>query len=160
MRRLLLVLPLLLTVPACSDDGGGSAAAAPDQREEFVDAAERICSDANDEVAAIPTPTAVDTVAPYAEQVVGVLDRTVAEVSALELPEDDAAELTEKVLDPLQADVVTAREYAAQVRAAADAGDQAALLDLVAALPSTTADVGFMRSYGLTQCAAAADTTA
>lgn len=158
MRRLLLVLPLLLGVPACSDDGGGEAAA-PDQREEFVAAAERICSDANDEVAAIAAPTTVDTVAPYAEQVVGVLDRTVAEVSALDLPEDDAGELTEKVLDPLQADVVTARDYAAQVRAAADAADSAALLDLVAALPNTTADLAFMRSYGLTECAAAADTT-
>lgn len=157
MRRLLLVLPLVLGVPACSDDGAGQTPA-PDQREEFVAAAERICSDANDEVAAVATPTTVDTVAPYAEQVVGVLDRTVAELSALELPEDDA-ELTEKVLDPLRADALTARDYAAQVRAAADAGDSAALLDLVAALPNTTADLAFMRSYGLTQCAAAADTT-
>lgn len=158
MRRLLLVLPLLLGVPACSDDGANQAAA-PDQREEFVAAAERICSDANDEVAAIATPTTVETVAPYAEQVVGVLDRTVAEVSALDLPEDDAAELTEKVLDPLRADARTARDYAAQVRTAADAGNSAGLLDLVAALPSTTADLAFMRSYGLTQCATAADTT-
>lgn len=157
MRRLALVLPLLLVLPACSSGGGSSV---EDQRAEYISAAEQICSDANVEIEALGEPTSIDTVADFAEDVVAVLEGTAEDLTALEPPEDDSAELTEKVLDPINADVGTAQDYAAEVRTAADAGDSAALLALVSELPMTTADVEFMREYGLTECADATDTGA
>ena len=162
MRRLAPVLALtLLPLVGCSSDDGGGGDSGPsleDRRETFVDAAEQVCTDANAEVTAIPAPTSVDTVAPYAEQVVAVLQRTVDEVAALEPPEEDQAELQEKVLGPLESDVGVAEQYAADVTAAAEANDQAGLLRLVQELPQTSADVEFMREYGLVECAKAADT--
>lgn len=160
MRRAF-VVPLLLLVTACSggDDGGDGAPSPAEVKADYVEAAEQACTKANDEVEALPRPTAVDAVAPFTEQVLAVLERAVEQVSALEPPEQDRAELTEKVLDPLQADVESAREYAQQVRAAADAGDDPALLGLVSAVPETSADLAFMRDYGLVECAEAADTS-
>lgn len=162
MRRLAPVLALtLLPLLACSSDegGGDSGPTLEERRDTYVDAAEQVCTDANAEVTAIPTPTSVETVAPYADQVVAVLVRTVEQVSALEPPEEDVAELEEKVLTPLNDDVAVAEQYAADVTTAATAGDQEALLQLVQNLPQTSADLEFMREYGLFECAKAADTS-
>jgi hypothetical protein len=160
MRRLALVLPLLLAVPACST--GQEADAGPsleDRRADYVEQVEETCAEANAELQALERPTAVDGVADYADAVVDLLRRTVQEASTVEPPEEDRAEVTEKVLDPLADDVARAEEYGSQVRAAADAGDSATLLSLVGQLPSTSADLAFMRDYGLVECAKAADTT-
>jgi prophage DNA circulation protein len=158
MRPLALLLPVMLVLPACSGEGGGDDSL-EDRRAAYVEAAEQACSEANEQVAAVPAPTSVDAVAPYAEQVVEVLEQTVQEVTALEAPEEDRAELTEKVLDPLASDVERAREYAEQVREAAEGMDNAALLELVQNVPETSADVAFMRDYGLVECASAASST-
>lgn len=163
MRRLASVLALtLLPLLGCSSDegGGDSGPSLEERREAYVGSAEQVCTDANAEVAAIPTPTSIDTVAPYADAVVAVLKETVEQVAALEVPEEDRADLEEKVLEPLESDVAVAQQYAADVKTAADAGDQAALLKLVQELPQTTADLEFMRKYGLFECAKAADTSA
>jgi len=162
MRRLAPVLALsLLPLLACSNDegGGDSGPSLEERREAYVSDAEEVCTDANAEVAEIPTPTSVDTVAAYADEVVAVLQRTVDQVSALEPPEEDKAELEEKVLSPLSSDAGVAEQYAADVGTAAEANDQAALLQLVQQLPQTSADLDFMREYGLVECAKAADTS-
>ena len=162
MRRLACALVLsVLPLVACSGDegGGDSGPSLEERRETYVESAEKVCADANAEVTGIPTPTAVEGVAPYADKVVGVLERTVEEVLALEPPEEDLAELDNRVLEPLEGDVELAKTYAADVTAAAEAGDQAALLELVQNLPQTSADLKFMREYGLFECAKAADTT-
>ena len=159
MRRLLPVLAVvLLPLLGCSssDSGGDSL---EDRRAEYVESAEQICADTNEEVEALTAPTGVDTVADYTDEVVALLEASVDEVTALEPPEQDAAELTEKVLDPFADDVGRAQEYADEVRTAAEAGDSAALLTLVREVPQTSADLEFMREYGLVQCASAADTT-
>lgn len=158
MRGTGLVL-LVLTLAACSDDGGEQADSLEERRAAYVESAEQVCADANDEVEALPAPTSVDGVGPYAEQLVGVLVQTVEQVTALEPPEEDRAELTEKVIDPLEADVDRARAYAEQVSAAAAAGDSPTLLRLVSEVPQTSADLSFLREYGLVECAEAADTS-
>jgi hypothetical protein len=160
MRRLALLLPLLLALPACStgqeaEDG----TSLEDRRAAFVEQAEEACTNANEELAALERPTSVTGVPDYTETVVDLLDRTVQEVSTAEPPEEDRAEVTEKVLEPLADDVGRAEEYAAEVRTAAESGDSAALLALVRNVPNTSADLDFMREYGLVECAKAADTT-
>lgn len=151
MRRLALVLPLLLALPACGSDDDGRAA--------YVEQAEAVCASANEELAALGEPTSIAELPDYTAAVVDLLERTVQEVSALEPPEEDREELTAKVLDPFTDDLVTAEAYAADVRTAAESGDSPGLLALVQNVPNTTADLAFMREYGLTECASAADTS-
>ena len=152
MRRLPAAL-LVVLLPLLGCSGGDSA------KDEYVSSAEQICTETNEEVEALTAPTGVDTVADYTDEVVALLETSVDEVTALEPPEQDAAELSEKVLDPFTDDVARAQEYADEVRTAAEAGDSAALLTLVRDVPQTSADLEFMREYGLVECAEAADTT-
>jgi hypothetical protein len=160
MRRLALVLPLLLALPACSTgQEAGDATSLEDRRAAYVEQAEEACRSANEELTALERPTAVTDVPEYTEAVVDLLSRTVREVSTAEPPEEDRDEVTVKVLEPLADDVGRAEEYAADVRAAAESGDSAALLALVQDVPNTSADLVFMRDYGLVECAKAADTS-
>lgn len=153
MRRALLVLPLLL-LPACSGDDEPDA---EDPRKAYVAAAEAVCAESNGKVAALGTPTSVAEVPAAAQEAVAIVRSTVEQLTALSPPEADRAELQDKVLGPLQADVGTAEDYAEQIRTAAAANDGAALLRLVQERPQTTADLAYMRGYGLVECAAAAD---
>lgn len=160
MRRLALVLPLLLALPACStgqeaDDGNSLE----ERRAAYVEQAEDACGTANEELAALAQPTGIAEVPEYTEAVVDLLDRTAREVATAQPPEEDRDEVTTKVLDPLADDVARAQEYAAEVRTAAESGDSAALLALVQDVPNTSADLAFMRDYGLVECAQAADTS-
>jgi prophage DNA circulation protein len=158
MRRLARSLPLLLVLTACSTgqeaDGGSSL---EDRRAAYVDQVEEACTEANEELAALERPTSVDGFVAYTDAVVDLLSRTVSQVATAEPPEEDLDEVTEKVLDPLADDVGRAEEYAEQVRAADEAGDSAALLGLVSQVPETSADVPFMRGYGMIECAKAAE---
>jgi hypothetical protein len=160
MRRLALVLPLLLALPACSTgQEAGDGKSLGDRRAAYVEQAEEACQTANEELAALAAPTAVADVPEYTDAVVDLLARTVQEVSTAQPPEEDRAEVMEKVLDPLADDLARAEEYAEEVRVAAESGDSAALLTLVREVPNTTADLAFMRDYGLVECAKAADTS-
>ncbi|HWH28559.1 MAG TPA: hypothetical protein VNU26_06280 [Mycobacteriales bacterium] len=154
MRRLA-VLPLLLLLPACSDDGGNGGPSLEERRADYVAQAEEVCAQANDDVEALTAPTSVAEVPEYTDSVVELLQRTVTEVRALTPPEEDQAELREKLLTPLEADVQAAKGYAAQLSAAAEAEDSATLLRLAQELPETSADLEYMREYGLVQCAEA-----
>lgn len=156
MRRALPVLVLLL-LSACSGGGGDDAPTPEDRRKAYVQQAEKICAASNDRVQALGTPTSVDAVPAAADEAVAIVRDTVERLAALTPPEADRASLQDKVLGPLRADVAVAESYAAQVKAAAAANDGAALLRLVQQRPQTSADLGFMRGYGLTQCASAAD---
>lgn len=158
MRRLAVALPVLLALSGCStgqeaEDG----TSLEDRRAAYVEQAEDACQEANEELEALERPTGVDGVADYADAVVDLLARTVQEVSTAEPPEEDRDEVTEKVLDPFADDLAVAEEYAAEVRTAAEAGDSAALLALIQNVPGTSADLEFMRDYGLVECAEAAD---
>lgn len=160
MRRLALLLPLVLVLPACSDDGGGGGGdGLEDRRAAYVEQAEDACTAANEELEALAQPTGVADVPEYTDAVVALLERTVQEVATAEPPEEDREELTTKVLDPLTDDLARAEEYAGQVRAAAEANDSAGLLTLVREVPNTSADLDYMRDYGLVECAKAADTS-
>jgi Tfp pilus assembly protein PilP len=141
-RALLLSTALLLT--AC---GGGE-----DEKQAYVEQASAICEEAVTEFEGLTLPSTPEGFAPYADSVVAVLEKTEAELSALEPPTDDRAELEDKALDPLSRLVEEGKDYAEQVRAAG--ADQGKLLTLLSQRPSAAdIDQEFLRSYGLEPCA-------
>jgi ribosomal protein S18 acetylase RimI-like enzyme len=155
VRRLALILPvLLLPLAGCSGDDGESL---EERRSAYLQSAEAVCADSNEQVEALGQPTSVAEVPTAADRAVEIVRGTVASVEALEPPEEDRAEIEEKVVDPLRADVGVAEQYAEEVKAAAAANDSLALLRLLGERPQTTADLEFMRGYGFVECVRAAD---
>jgi hypothetical protein len=155
MRRSLLALALLLALTACGDDGP----TLEERRAEYREEAETVCAVANAESAQLSAPSSVDAVPEFADQAVALVRDTVADLEELEPPEEDAEEVEERMLAPLREDVAVAEDYAEQLRAAAAANDVATLLGLAAQRPQTSADLEWMREYGLPECARAADQT-
>lgn len=156
MRRLLLVLPAVaLVLAGCT--GGDGGASLEERRAAYLERAEQVCQEANEAVEAEPQPAEISAVPTYVDQLLELARTTVAEIRALEPPEEDRDEIRSKVLEPLEADIAAGEEYAAQVRAAAEANDGATLTRLIQEVPETTADVEFMREYGFVQCADLAD---
>jgi Tfp pilus assembly protein PilP len=151
-RRPLLLLPaltLLLAVSGCGDDGADAKAA-------YVDQATAVCERAQSEFTSLPQPAAATDVAPFADETVSIAERAQRELAALTPPEDDRAELEQKVLDPFADLVGEAQAFADQVKAAGT--DQAKLLPLLSSRPTTgDIDLEFLRSYGLETCAEAID---
>lgn len=144
MRRALLLSTALL-LAACG--GGGE-----DEKQVYVDRASTICDEAVTEFEALTVPTTPEGFAPYADQLVGILEKTEAELSSLEAPEQDRAQLEQKALQPLSRLVEEGKAYAERVREAG--GDQSKLLTLLSERPSTQdIDQEFLRSYGLEPCA-------
>ena len=155
-RRLLAVplTALVLAVSACS--GGGDEPAAQeevDPKEAYVEQASQICTSADEEVVALGgTPTTPEEFGPYVQESIGIAERASTELTALTPPEDDRAELEEKVLTPLGELVEQGRAWSAQVTAAGT--DQAALLGLLGTRPTSDGiDQEFLREYGLATCA-------
>jgi hypothetical protein len=158
VRRSLLLVPVLLLTTACS--GGGDDGGQPsleDRRADYLAAAEDVCTEADIAVRDLGTPSGVADVPAFADKVVALVRSTVEELTAVEPPAEDAAEITAKVYDPLRADVTSAEAYAGQLKAAAAANDTATLLRLAGERPQTTADLAFMREYGFDQCVRVAD---
>ncbi len=153
-RLLASLLALSVLLASCGGDDG------KEQKADFLKQAESICAKANAEQKALTTPTAVAQLAPYVAKVVAIADRASTALLALDLPEKDGKALEEKVITPLQEQVVVGRNYAAQVAAADKAKDQAKLIRLLGNPPTQTkADLRFMKSYGFKACLDAADTT-
>lgn len=149
MRRALLLSSVLL-LAAC---GGGE-----DEKAAFVEQATAVCTEAAAQEEALVFPTAPAEFAPYAEAVVGIAEQAEAELTALELPEDDADALRTRVLEPFSDVVDEGRAFAADVRAAGD--DQAELLPLLGQVPDAgEVDLEYLRSYGLDTCADVIDTS-
>lgn len=156
MKRALLLVPVLL-VAAC---GGGGGDAAAGSKAAFVKQAEAICTKANTARKAEKTPTSAQELPAYVRRVVTLASDASAELNALEPPKKDAAELDAKFLGPLREQVGRGQAFATQVEKTSATGDTAAVLKLLGSAPlSTTADVGFVRSYGMTACADAANPT-
>lgn len=148
MRRALLLLPFLL-LPACGDDGADIKAA-------YVSDAAAVCDTAVEEFEALSTPTTPEGFAPYADSVVGIIEKAHAELAALTPPEDDREALEQRALDPLEDLVAEGEEFADEVRAAG--ADQAELLALLSQRPKVDGiDVEYLREYGLDSCAEAVE---
>ena len=146
MRRALL-LSVALVLPAC-----GPAEQEVDPQVAYVEQATEICREAEASFDQLQVPSTPEGFAPYAQELVGILETAQSELSGLTPPEDDRAELEERVLDPFEQVVSEARGYADQVEAAGT--DQAALLGLLSQRPTADAvDTEYLREYGLPTCA-------
>lgn len=146
---LLLALPLAMSLAACGGDDGGSE---DDPKAAFVDQAAAICTSADEDVSALEQPTAAAQFAPFVEQTIAIAERAQDELAALTPPEQDRAELEERVLDPFAALVEEGRAFAGRVEAAGQ--DQLQLLPLLSQRPTADdIDLDYLREYGLETCA-------
>ncbi|MCW2615738.1 MAG: hypothetical protein JWN08_2732 [Frankiales bacterium] len=149
VKRLLLVLPLLLT--ACG--GGGD-----DAQDAYVAEATKVCEVAETDADALTSPTSAAGIKPFVDGTLAIATRAQGDLAALTPPPDDAAELEAKVLTPFAELVEEGKAYAAEVDAAGT--DGAKLLALVAEQPSAEGiDLEYLRSYGLGVCADVIDTS-
>lgn len=149
--RLLAVPLLLLAATGC---GGDDAAA--DAKRSYVERADAVCREADADFTALPQPTTPAGFAPFVSQTLAIAERAQGELDALTPPEQDAAELRSKVLDPFAALVEQGGAFAAKVQAAGT--DEAKLLPLLGERPTAAGiDLDYLRSYGLESCADAID---
>lgn len=143
-----LLLSTVLLLAAC---GGGE-----DEKAAYLQDAKAVCESTTEQVEALTVPTAPEGFAPYADSLVEILQTAHHELAGLTPPQDDAAELQEKVIDPLEELVADGKDYAEQVRAAGT--DQMTLLTLLSQRPSAEGiDTDFLRDYGLPTCAEAVE---
>jgi hypothetical protein len=148
MRRALLLSTVLL-LTACG--GGGD-----DEKAAYVERASAVCEEARSEVQALAVPTTPEGFAPYADQLVAVVEKAHTELAALTPPEDDRADLQDRVLTPLGELVTAGEEYAGKVREAGS--DQGELLVLLGQRPTSQGiDTEYLREYGLESCAEAVE---
>ena len=147
MRRALLLSTVLL-LAAC---GGGE-----DEKAAYVESATSVCSDAVTSFEGLTVPTTPDGFAPYAEELVGILEGAQEDLAGLTPPEDDRAELEDKVLEPFAELVEEGKAYTEEVRKAGT--DQSKLLTLLSKRPTAKdIDTEYLRSYGLDSCAEAVE---
>jgi hypothetical protein len=148
MRRAPVLGTVLVSVLLLSGCGGEEV----DPKVAYVEQATGICDEAQRAFEALPTPTTPEGFAPYAKELVGILETAETELSGLTPPPDDEAELESKVLEPFADVVEQGKTFAGDVEAAGT--DQAKLLGLLAQRPSAAGvDTEFLRTYGLPTCA-------
>ena len=148
MRRAPVLCALLSTAALLTACGGDEV----DPKVAYVEQATGVCDEAQRAFEALPTPTTPQGFAPYADELVGILETAQTELSGLSPPEEDEAELRDRVLDPFADVVEEGKAFAADVEAAGT--DQAALLGLLAERPSAAGvDTEYLREYGLPTCA-------
>jgi hypothetical protein len=148
MRRAPVLCTLLSTAVLLSGCGGDEV----DPKVAYVEQATGICDEAQRAFEALQTPTTPEGFAPYANELVGILETAQTELSGLTPPPDDEAELKSKVLDPFADVVEQGKAFAGEVEAAGT--DQNKLLALLPQRPSAAAvDKKFLREYGLPACA-------
>ncbi len=153
MKRAAAVVPLLLLVAAC----GGK-----DGKAQYLSKAEALCTKINEQRTQLQNnvPTEPAELPAYVDKVLATARDASSQLSALEAPEQDRAQIDAKVLQPLRAQVADAEAFGEKLKAAARKNDGIALLNLLQTAPTgTRVDVTFMRDYGFKACADAADTS-
>ena len=125
--------------------GAGGTALTED---EFVDQANAICADANEQVAALDPPTGdVQGLGDYAQEVVDISEPLIEQMDALVPPEDLQADF-----DAYVESVRDQSDLAQQLAEAADAGDSQEVQSLAQQLQETDNDPQ-AEALGLTECA-------
>lgn len=153
------VLPLLLTALAGSALLAGCGGSDGLSKSDYVAKAEALCKKANDDIDALTTPSDLTEIGPFLDKLITTADQTTDELVALDPPSDDKADLDGKFLDPLKKQVEQGRTWAADIKAAATANDQAKIAQLLGNAPTMAeADLGWMKTYGFKECVETAET--
>lgn len=121
----------------------------------FAAAANRICARADQQVAAIPTPTTAARGISYALSYYTSVDLAVSNLRRLRLPSADAAALRARWLDPAQRALAGFRPRLQAIRRASLAGDAAAVdagLHRLRRVTRTGVDAGYLASVGVVKC--------
>jgi hypothetical protein len=145
----LVCLPLLLTATAC----GGSDSSAK-SKADYVAASEKICSDTNAALDALPTPSAPSDIKKLFGQTVDRAASATDQLSDLADAQPDKDTLHTIFIDPLDAQVKALKDYEAKVPE--NPTSEADLPPEPTVTP--TPDLEAMKSYGFTACVESAST--
>jgi hypothetical protein len=152
MRRSPLAGPVLGTLLTSTLLLAGCGGDEVDPKVAYVEQATGVCDEAQRAFEALATPTTPEGFAPYANDLVGILETAQTELTGLTPPPDDRAELESRVLEPFGEVVEEGKAFAEEVEAAGT--DQAKLLALIGQQPSAAGvDTEYLRTYGLPTCA-------
>jgi hypothetical protein len=138
----LAALPLI-TLQAC---GGGLS------KEEFIEAADEICSEADERSQDLEPPTNPRALSEFVERAEEITRQLVEDLRELEPPERDE-ETIERMIDKIEEAV----GYLPGIERAARISDVAAIQQLGARLQAAAAEAnGLARDYGMKRCGRAA----
>jgi hypothetical protein len=128
--------------------GGGGQGDDRLTKEEFIAQADAICKEANDKLDALGEPANIEEVATFAEDAIAIQEDALARLRALKPPAEDEATLNEAyaLLDQQV-------ELGRQIVTAAEAGDVAAIEEIVAqGEPINDQADQIATDYGLKEC--------
>ena len=129
---------LVLAAAGCTGEGGG----------DFAAAANALCADYDDRIAAIETPADLDDLAASAEEVAGLIDEGTAALRELEPPEDLAGRFEDWLALNEEA-----AENAREISAAAEDGDRERIVDLADLAEQNEAEADALAdALGLDEC--------
>jgi hypothetical protein len=134
----------ILALAACGGNGDGERLS----QEEWIAEADAICAQANEDVEALEEPTALDEIAAFTEEASGISRDALADLRALQPPEDDETTVDE-MLDLVERQI----EIGEQIGEAAEEGDQDEVERLAAEAEPIEADANAKaREFGLAEC--------
>jgi hypothetical protein len=135
----------MLVLAGCGGDGDGGERLSKD---EWIEQADAICAQANEDVEALEEPTALDEIAAFTDEASGISREALADLRALRPPEEDQATVDE-MLDLVEQQI----EIGEQIGEAAADGDQAEVQRLAAEAEPIEAEANEQaRAYGLADC--------
>jgi hypothetical protein len=141
----------MLLLAGCGGDGDAEAERL--SKTEWIEQADEICVQANEEVEALTDPTTLDEIGAFTDEASGISRDALADLRALRPPEEDEATVDE-MLDLVEQQI----EIGEQIGEAARNGDQAEVERLVAEAEPLEAKADEMgRQYGLDDCAGDSD---
>jgi hypothetical protein len=137
----------MLVLAGCGGDGGEGAE--PLSKAEWIEQADAICAQADEDIEALGDPTTLDEVGELTDEASGISRDALADLRALRPPDEDEATVDE-MLDLVEQQI----EIGEQIGEAARSGDQAEVQRLVAEAEPLEAEADEMgRQYGLDDCA-------
>jgi hypothetical protein len=137
----------MLVLAGCGGDGGDGAESL--SKSEWIEQADEICAQADEDVEALTDPTTLDEIGAFTDEASGISRDALADLRALRPPEEDQATVDE-MLDLVEQQI----EIGEQIGEAARNGDEAEVERLVAEAEPLEAEADEMaRQYGLEDCA-------
>jgi hypothetical protein len=137
----------MLVLAGCGGDGGEGAE--PLSKSEWIEKADEICAQADEDIEALGDPTTLDEIGELTDEASGISRGALADLRALRPPEEDQATVDE-MLDLVEQQIGIGE----QIGEAARNGDEAEVQRLAAEAEPLEAQADELgRQYGLDDCA-------